>query len=94
MIPIFEDKEFQSLDYGEKQRIATNYFKANLVDDDFKQLDTKEQDKILNNYLNSNIGEPTRTWGESLSDTAMQFGKGSGNLVIIDSHYKIAPAFH
>lgn len=81
MIPIFEDKEFQSLDYGEKQRIATNYFKANLVDDDFKQLDTKEQDKILNNYLNSNIGEPTRTWGESLSDTAMQFGKGSGNLV-------------
>lgn len=81
MIPIFEDKEFQSLDYGEKQRIATNYFKANLVDDDFKQLDTKEQDKILNNYLNSNIGEPTRTLGESLSDTAMQFGKGSGNLV-------------
>lgn len=58
---IFDDKEFQDLDYAKKKKIAMSYFNNDLADDEFRQLDHAKQNKIISSYLKDNIGEVSTT---------------------------------
>jgi len=80
-IPIFDDKEFQSLDYAQKRQIATNYFNRELADDEFRKLDSSTQNRIIGNYLKDNIGEAKRTWGEATTDTLKSAAAGVNSVV-------------
>lgn len=83
-LDIFNDKEFQSLDYDKKQKIATNYFNKEMADDSFKKLDSARQEKIITRFLADNVGskpQPERNWEEAARDFPMQIGAGVGSLV-------------
>jgi hypothetical protein len=54
-IDIFDDKEFQSLDLDEKQRITLNYFNDQIANKEFFELENDEQDRIKQNFSNAQI---------------------------------------